>query len=103
MNRQARNGGVSTQGSSGSITKVQRRRNEKIDPDRVEFNAIDWETVEPIQLDLDPSLIEHIRTRRRLKQITLRIGAEQIDEARRMAERTGLKYQAVLRRWLQSS
>lgn len=66
----------------------------------VEFNSVDWETVEPVNVELDPALIEHIRARRHLKQITLRVGVEQIQEARRVAARTGLKYQAVLRRWL---
>jgi hypothetical protein len=56
--------------------------------------------VEPVDFELDPSLIEQIRARRQLKQITLRVGVEQIEEARRVAARTGLKYQAVLRRWL---
>jgi hypothetical protein len=37
---------------------------------------------------------------RALKQITLQVGVEQIAEARRVAAQTGLKYQAVLRRWL---
>jgi len=66
----------------------------------VEFEAIDWESSEPLAVELDPSLVEQIRARRRLRQITLRVGEEQIAEARRVAARSGLKYQAVLRRWL---
>ncbi|MBI3178206.1 MAG: hypothetical protein HYZ27_01010 [Deltaproteobacteria bacterium] len=61
---------------------------------------IDWDRVEPVEVDLDPSLVEQVRARRRLRQITLRVGVEQIEEARRVAARTGLPYQAVLRRWL---
>ena len=56
--------------------------------------------MEPLAVELDPSLIEQIRGRRQLRQLTLRVGEEQIAEARRVAARTGLKYQAVLRRWL---
>lgn len=70
------------------------------DPDSVDFDSIDWDSVKPDDVELDPSLVEQIRARRQLKQITLRVGIEQIKEARRVAARTGLKYQAVLRRWL---
>lgn len=45
-------------------------------------------------------MIEQIRARRALKQITLRVGEEQIAEARRVAKATGVPYQTVLRRWL---
>jgi hypothetical protein len=73
---------------------------EKADPDAVDFNAVDWTKVDPVELELDPTLIEQIHSRRRLKSLTLRVGAEQIAEAKRVATRTGTKYQAVLRRWL---
>jgi hypothetical protein len=56
--------------------------------------------VEPLSIELDPLLVERIRARRALQQLTLRVGTEQIAEARRVAARTGLKYQAVLRQWL---
>jgi predicted DNA binding CopG/RHH family protein len=100
MSRQVHAGGANTRGSAGSVAKLRPRKVEKDKPDSVEFDSIDWETVEPVKMELDPSLIEHIRARRNLKQITLRVGVEQIDEARRVAARAGLKYQAVLRRWL---
>jgi len=70
------------------------------DPDVVEVEALDAGNLEPVTFDLDPALVERIRARRRLRQITLRVGSEQIEEARRVAARTGLKYQAILRRWL---
>jgi hypothetical protein len=35
-----------------------------------------------------------------LRSITLRLGVEQIAEARRTAEATGVPYQVVLRRWV---
>jgi predicted DNA binding CopG/RHH family protein len=85
---------------AGSVAELRPRRIEKHDADMVEFDSVDWDTVEPVKVELDPALIEHIRARRHLKQITLRVGVEQIQEARRVAARTGLKYQAVLRRWL---
>jgi hypothetical protein len=59
---------------------------------------IHWET--PVVLRLDPVLVEDIRARQRLRQITLRVGEEQIAEARRVAAESGVPYQAVLRRWL---
>lgn len=98
MSRAARSGGRSTPGRRASAER--RRRPEDTDPDAVEFEAIDWESSEPLAVELDPSLVEQIRARRRLRQITLRVGEEQIAEARRVAARSGLKYQAVLRRWL---
>lgn len=70
------------------------------DPDAVDYGAIDWDRTRPIDVDLDPALVERIRARRRLKPVTLRLGEEQIAEARRVAKETGEKYQAVLRRWL---
>jgi predicted DNA binding CopG/RHH family protein len=36
----------------------------------------------------------------RLKKISMRLGVEQIAEARLVAEQTGLPYQAVLREWI---
>ena len=80
-------------------TIVKAKRPEDIDPDAVEFEDVDWDAVRPVHFDLDPALVERIRARR-LRPLTLRVGAEQIEEARREAERTGAKYQAVLRRWL---
>lgn len=70
------------------------------DPDAVSFREVDWANLKPIQIDLDPILVEGIRARQALKQLTLRVGVEQIAEARREASRTGRKYQAVLRQWL---
>src|SRR5689334_15518519 len=49
---------------------------------------------------LDPRLREELRTRSGLRSITLRLGVEQIEEARRTAETTGVPYQVVLRRWV---
>ncbi len=71
-----------------------------VDPDAAEFSGVDWERLRRHQVELDPALVEQIHAQRRLKQLTLRIGIEQIAEARRVAARTGAKYQAVLRQWL---
>jgi hypothetical protein len=70
------------------------------DADAIAYVATDWSTVQRTTVELDPLLIERIRARRALKQLTLRVGIEQIAEARRVATRTGRKYQAVLRQWL---
>jgi len=56
--------------------------------------------VEPERVELDPALIERIRSRAKLRPITLRVGVEQVEVARAVAAKTGTKYQAVLRRWL---
>jgi predicted DNA binding CopG/RHH family protein len=64
----------------------------------VTADDVDWSTA--LGVEIDPKLTEAIRARARLRQITLRVGAEQIEEARRVAARTGVPYQAVLRRWL---
>jgi hypothetical protein len=78
---------------------------EKKDPDAIdlkarEYSRVDWEHLQEESIEIDPALAERIRSRRRLRQITLRVAQEQIDEARRVAETGGEKYQAVLRRWL---
>ena len=73
---------------------------EREDPDAVDFDSVDWSRVEQEAVELDPALVERIRARSKLKPVTLRIGVEQMAEARRVAARTGAKYQAVLRRWL---
>jgi predicted DNA binding CopG/RHH family protein len=65
-----------------------------------EYRAVDWNRVPRREVELDPALVEHIRARSRLRQITLRVGEEQIAEAQRVAAATGEKYQAVMRRWL---
>lgn len=100
MSRQTHGGGTSTRASRRSAAELRPRRLDQDDPDAVDFDSIDWDDVERVKFELDPSLVEQIRARRHLKQITLRVGVEQIEEARRVAARTGLKYQAVLRRWL---
>jgi hypothetical protein len=71
-----------------------------LDPDAPQLANVDWDRLPRHTVELDPALIEAIHARRKLKQLTLRVGVEQIEEARRVAERTGTKYQAVLRRWL---
>ena len=75
-------------------------RLEARDADAVDYGSIDWAAMKPLHLDLDPALIERLRARQALKQLTLRVGVEQIAEARRVAAKTGRKYQAVLRQWL---
>src|SRR5438067_1203521 len=79
---------------------VERRRRAAADPDGAEVDSLDPDMLEIVSLELDPALVERIRARRRLRKVTLRVGAEQIEEARRVAARSGLKYRAVLRRWL---
>jgi len=68
------------------------------DNDVVATDDVAWNTT--LEVEIDPKLAEAIRSRARLQQITLRIGMDQIAEARRVAARTGVPYQAVLRRWL---
>ncbi len=43
--------------------------------------SIDWETIEPVDIDSGPSLVEQIRARRRLKQGTDRARATERHEA----------------------
>ncbi len=105
MSRPVQGGGRSTRKPKASKTKPRvqgaaRRRPEDLDPDAVEFEAIDWAKVEPEAIELDPALVERIRARGQLQPLTLRVGVEQVAEARKVAERTGAKYQAVLRQWL---
>jgi hypothetical protein len=85
--------------------ETRRARPEDVDADAIDIEAssyanVDWENLPTEQLELDPALVEAIRARRHLRSITLRVGEEQIAEARRVASETGEKYQAVMRRWL---
>ena len=82
------------QPKSAARPRSRRRR----DADAPSPDAIDWDS--EVFVDVDPELIEEVRARRALKSITLRVGEEQIAEARRVAARTGVPYQTVLRRWL---
>lgn len=104
MNRPIQGGGRGTRKPKASTAKPRtrsgRQRPEDRDPDAVEFEAIDWDGVEPEEIELDPALVERIRSRRKLRPLTLRVGAEQVAEARKVAARTGAKYQAVIRQWI---
>ena len=80
-------------------------RPKAVDPDIINLEApelagVDWENLADVHFTLDPALVERIRARRQLKSLTLRVGLEQIAEARRVAGERGQKYQAVLRQWL---
>lgn len=50
--------------------------------------------------EVDHRTVELLRARPALKSITLRLGVEQIEEARRTAAVTGVPYQVVLRQWI---
>ena len=108
MKRNTSGGGKSTRRQRSSTRKRVAARGvrptvrdeETIDPEAPEFAGVDWDRLPRHGVELDPALVEQIHARRQLKQLTLRIGVEQIAEARKVAERTGAKYQAVLRQWL---
>src|SRR5882672_5150405 len=106
MNRPVRRGGGSTRRPRASKSSRARRPTpegidrDAIDPKAPEYADVDWDGLRAAHFDLDPVLVESIRARQRLRQITLRVGEEQIEEARRVAKETGLPYQTVLRRWL---
>ena len=100
MSRRTQGGGKNTRNSKATDVTEPREAFAEDDPDALDPDSIDWRNVQAVKVDIDPALLEQIRSRRRLRQLTLRIGIEQIDEARRVAAETGLPYQAVLRRWL---
>ncbi len=50
--------------------------------------------------EIDHRLVELVRSSSGLQSITLRLGVEQIAEAKRVAAETGVPYQTVLRRWV---
>ena len=92
--KRSRNKQAASKGSGRHPRATPPRR----DNDVVTADDVDWNTA--LEVDIDPKLVEAIRSRARLRQITLRVGAGQIEEARRVATRTGVPYQDVLRRWL---
>lgn len=48
----------------------------------------------------DHRLVEVLRTQPRLKLVTIRLGEEQIAEAKLLSHKTGQPYQTILRRWV---
>jgi hypothetical protein len=71
-----------------------------MDSDAVAFDAVDWNHVRTIGVKLEPALRAGIRSRGRRRRITLALDAEPIEEAKRIAEHSGVDYQVILRRWL---
>ena len=76
-----------------------RPRPEDSDADAIDINAaeladVDWDALPRHSVDLDPVLIEQIRSRNTLKQITLRVGEEQI-HVRHVCEHALVKRQVV--------
>lgn len=58
-------------------------------------------TPAPVLTDeIDHRLVEMVRSSSELKSITLRLGMEQIAEAKRVAVESGVPYQTILRRWV---
>lgn len=100
MSRQIRDGGVDTRKQRGLVAKPPKSGAEIADSDAVAFDSIDWRRVREIDVSLEPMLARRIRARQRLRRVTLAVDAEPIEEARRIAARSGVEYQAVLRRWL---
>jgi hypothetical protein len=102
MKRNTSAGGKSTprRKSSTGERRERGRDEDAVDLDATEYAGVDWDRLPRRSVELDPILIERMRARRQLRQLTLRVGEEQIAEARRVAARTGAKYQAVLRQWL---
>ena len=95
-----RDGGNDTQKQKALRTERSRRRAEIVDRDAVAFDSIDWGRVRTIDVSVEPQLAAQIRSRRRLRRVTLAVDVEPIEEARRIAARSGVDYQAVLCRWL---
>ena len=56
--------------------------------DAVSVRGVDWDT--PVMVDVDPKLAEAIRSRGRLRQITLRVGLEQVAEASSLMNHDGM-------------
>ena len=100
MSRRTKAGGGSTKRRIAAGRHSRAKPARAVDLDSVDFGSVHWADVVPVEVELDPALVEQIHARRRLKPLTLRVGLEQIAEARRVAAETGTKYQAVLRRWL---
>ena len=80
------------------------KRPQDIDPEaRAIEDALadeDLEALEAVDVEVNPVLIEQARSRHKLKQITIRVGEEQLEIARKVAAKRGEKYQQTLRRWL---
>lgn len=80
-------------------SKSKKKSADEMELDR-DFADVDVDDLASVDMQLDPKLREQIRSGDRLVQLTLRVGADQIAEAKRVAAATNRKYQAVMREWL---
>ena len=80
-------------------TNARRRKSDDEKRVEAEWTGVAFDDLDSIELELDPALRDHIRNDR-LVQLTLRLGKDQIDAAKRVAAETNEKYQRVLRRWI---
>jgi hypothetical protein len=69
-------------------------------PGRDNPREIDWRDPQRERLEPDHLATDRMRPRGMLRAVTLRLGVEQIAEARRTSDATGVPYQAVLREWI---
>ncbi|MEM6275232.1 MAG: hypothetical protein AAF735_08340 [Myxococcota bacterium] len=81
------------------VSKGRKKSSDELELEK-DFEGVDIESLEPVEISLDPKLREKVRSTDRLVQLTLRVGADQIEEAKRVAQRTNRKYQTVMREWL---
>lgn len=72
-----------------------RTQHPRANPPEIDWRDPGRERAEPDHLE-----VERHRPRGQLRAITLRIGVEQIAEARRQSAKTGIPYQSVLRDWI---
>jgi len=80
------------------------QRPQDIDPDiqatEEALASVDLDDLDTATIEIDPVLLERARSTAKLKQITIRVGEDQLEIARRVASAQGEKYQQVIRRWL---
>ena len=59
-----------------------------------------WEQLEPIEIEVLPQARRITLRRSRKKPVTLRLEEQQIAQAKQLARRKSLSYQALMRSWI---
>ena len=59
-----------------------------------------WDQLEPVEVEVAPEMRRLTVRRTRKKPVTLRLEAQQIERAKRLARAKSLSYQALMRSWI---
>ena len=85
-----------------SLDEIPRFRNEAEEADFWSTHSLAeiWDQLEPVEIEVSPKARRITLRRSRKKPVTLRLEERQIAQAKQLARRKSLSYQALLRSWI---